>query len=784
VLALWFDASRFERLGRRVASAPRAFLVLLAALTALLSPGVIRVDLRGPTPATTAAWPDGAAALGAGETALFSLDCDAGAWSRDCLSAVDTLPRLLAERTALVARVDSLSSRPLVMSDDGRLVTRPLVPSLPVDAAGRRRLRARAGAERAALVGLVAPNERTALVRAQLVPGTTPRDAHALIESLRGRLDRRPAVSFGAVSAAHRAQELELSARDDLARVTACALAVLALLGAVCLASPRAGLGLAALAGLSLAWCAGVLGLGHASLLAASAVLPLLVATSAAGTATALAQRVRVEQRSAAPAARVVARAFGAVAAPLCAAALAGALGFVSLSLVAGGEAGRLAFALALALGASAVCVGLGVPAGLLAFPRREAGGRTLVRASSLAAPLEAALARLDGALRARGPHRARRAAALLLLVAAGLALRDLSGDSGAAGAWSEREGMESVSRSFGGAAPLRAVLDSGTPGGAEDPRFLEQVLDFERAARSLAGLATAESLLDTALLPAMRARHDDDPGFAVVPPTREQVQEVWDLLEREAPATAAAGLDASRRYVAVELLADAREPGAIGRIARDLEAQASAIFGRPDRARITGDELEAAEQGERLLRRTPAVVLLSLLSLAGLATLALDSAVLGALAALPAALAIWLLLGAMSVLGIALDPASALLPPLVAAAAAGPALVYLSRVRELGRAGAETHVAVSVALRDTGRSIAEGALASLSFLALLASSSPSIRAFGALACAGNFMSTLAVLVALPLAARTLRPESLIGRNAFSSEGTLSCVEAREGAGE
>jgi predicted RND superfamily exporter protein len=180
-----------------------------------------------------------------------------------------------------------------------------------------------------------------------------------------------------------------------------------------------------------------------------------------------------------------------------------------------------------------------------------------------------------------------------------------------------------------------------------------------------------------------------------------------------------------------------------------------------------------------------PAAALFSLLSLAGFAGLALDGAALGALAALPAALVIWLVLGAMGSLGLALDPATALLPPLVTVATAGPALLYLSRVRELGRAGAEIHVALSIALRDVGRPIAESALASLSFLALLGSSSPAIRAFGALACAGNLMSSLAVLVALPLACRTLRPDSLIGRNAFSSGETLSCVEpAREHAGE
>src|SRR5262249_35827607 len=156
------------------------------------------------------------------------------------------------------------------------------------------------------------------------------------------------------------------------------------------------------------------------------------------------------------------------------------------------------------------------------------------------------------------------------------------------------------------GAAPLRVVLDSGVAGGASEPRFLEQALGFERAASEVPGVAFSESLVDTALLPAMRAWHEGDPGFAVVPPTRAQVEEVWDLLVRQAPAVAAAGLDASRRYLTVELLADAREPGAIRRIARDLEASATLAFGRTGAAFVSGDELAAAEQGERLLRDIP----------------------------------------------------------------------------------------------------------------------------------------------------------------------------------
>jgi predicted RND superfamily exporter protein len=104
--------------------------------------------------------------------------------------------------------------------------------------------------------------------------------------------------------------------------------------------------------------------------------------------------------------------------------------------------------------------------------------------------------------------------------------------------------------------------------------------------------------------------------------------------------------------------------------------------------------------------------------------------------------------------------------------------------VRELGGAGAELHVAVSIALRDVGRPIAECAFASVLFLTLSASGSPPLRTFGVLACASLLVATAAVLVVLPLAIRTLRPNFLIARTENASGETHSCVrDARNGGG-
>lgn len=788
---MWFEASRFERLGRRIAAAPRTVLVALAALTAAAAPGVIRSDSQAapsrafaPRSAAREAEP-----LALGETLLVELVCDAGLWSRECLASVASLTRALAVRSDLVAEVDSLSVRPRVVLEDGRLALRALFAEVPDEPAVLRRLRARAGAERASLRGVAASNERAALIQAELVPGAAPGDVHALVESLREEFDRPPAIGFAAASSAHRARELELAARRDLSRAAPAALLGLALLAALASGSVCTGVAVAALAAAALVWCAAALALGRVPLGAAAAIVPCLVCASAASTGFALLHRVATEQRAGRELGTAVARALAAAGAPLAAAALAGAAAFASLVVVARPAARPLALASACGVGSALALVGAGLPAALLAFRRGGAGRRAALSADPLGALLDPLLARLDGSLRAPRAGRARRIGVSLALAAlALLGVRQLRGDASAArfspSHTPASDGLALLARDFGGTARLRVVVDSGAPGGAAEPLFLERVQDLERTAAEQPGVGSVRSLVDAAVLPAMRAAHDDDPGFAVVPPTRAQVDSAYELLAREAPERLRDGTDTEQRRLAIDLIADARDPRGVAALRRQLEARAAFLFGRSDALRVTGEDFAAAEESERLARAAPLVALSAIAAIAAIASLALGSGVAGALAALPAALAALFVLGAMGPLGLPLDSLTSSLVALAAAATTAPALLYLSRVRELGAAGAELHVAVSIALRDVGRPIAEGALASLLFLTLLASALPPLQAFGALACAGVLVAVAAVLIVLPICARTLRPKFLIARTPTPVEETLSCVRAGKGAEE
>jgi hypothetical protein len=721
---------------------------------------------------------------------LVEVTCDAGLWSRECLATVAEVTRAFAARAELVAGVESLAVRPRVVAEEGGgLALRPLAADLPDDARSLRRLRARASADYAFLRGVASANERAALIQVRLAPGATPAEVFGLVESLRESFHRPPAISLTGVSRGLCAHELARTARRDLAIVTPIALLALALVGGLAAGSARIGLALAALAAAALAWCAAALALLRVSLGPGAAVVPCLVCASVGAMGLALLHRIAGEQRAGRALGAAVTRALGTAGGPLAAAGLGGALAFAALAFGAEPRAQSLALAGAGGVTAALVAAGVGLPALLLAFSGSDSRRRALLAAGPLGGLADAMLARLDGALRAPSASRAARALSAVGLAAiAVLGARELEGEALATRFLARRtpisDAIDALRRDFGGTALVRVVVDSGAPGGAAEPLFLERVQELERLADEQASVGSVRSLVDAAVLPAMRASHDDDPGFAVIPPTREQVESAFDLFARSAPERLRDGVDTDLRRLAIDIVADSRDSRGLVALERALAARAAALFGREHALEFQSAELDEARASERMTKAALVTALAALTLVAALSSFAFESALAGALAALPAVPALLLLFGAMGSLGLRLDFATGALAVYVALAAAGAALLYLDRTRELAHSGAELHVAVSIALRDVGRPIAQGSLASVSFLALLASASPPLERLGALAFAGAIAAVGSTLVALPISVRALRPHFLLARFAPKVEETLSCVAPESSVNE
>jgi len=576
-----------------------------------------------------------------------------------------------------------------VVLDGRQLSLVPLVPERAIAALDLRRLQARAESDPAAVRGLVAANGRAALVQARLRAGAAARDVGALARALRGRFDRPPAFALGIASDAVAADALARQAQRGAPHAVLAILSGLALLAALAARSARIGLLFAALAGLALLTGAGVFALARLPLGAGAALLPALAGSALAATGFALLHRARVEERAGAERGIAFGRALGATGPAVCVSALAGATGLAVLACAAEPARG-LALAFALLLLAAAPTGLVGLPALVLADRRAQPP----LRASALGIASEGALAQLDLAARTRSPRRALGWLALgLAVLAAGSGVRALRADPSERTLLGGTRGAADaarLARDFGGAALLRVELDSGVAGGALEPLFLERALEFEAACAREAGVGFAE--------------HGDDPVFAVVPPTRGQVEEALAPFGRE--------VDTERRHLAVDLLADLRAPEDGGRLALALERHALASFGRPGVLRVPAALSARGSAARRLRRGALWGAIAAIAAVGAIAALALDSPLAGALACAPAAFA------SLAVLG----------------------------------------VAVSIALRDAGRPIFESAVASLACLALLASSAPALHAWSALACVGSAAGTATVLGLLPAWVRALRP--------------------------
>ena len=608
---------------------PRLAVAALALGSALLLPGVIVERARSAAlPPAAAATPDPH-----GSVALFALECDAGVFAPQCLRELEQLTHALESDARVAGPVRSLARASFVSGEVGALRptplrVAPLVPELPAADEALRRVRARLSADPSLAARFVRRDQHASFVIAPLVGGLDSGRAGDFVESVRSRFDRPPAQRVDA--------RLErVSAEPPW---VATLLAPLFGAGCLLLALALAGARLAAAASLAgaaaLFWLHGALAAG-VGLQAASADLGRELAL-AGGICAALPllHRARLELRRGASLAQAVASGAAFAAPP----ALIAAVSFLASGVL--GPAGVIALvaALAAALLAAAALV-----------PLVRSGGY----ASPLDPQLERALVRLDVATRAHPRVVVTLALALAVAAFAGILNQP--------------------------AAPLRPapprpqrwVVDSGAPGGALEPRFLERVQALQAELATRPGVESASSLIDAVLGPAQRAAHDGDAAFATVPPTRTDVEATLALFAASAPAELAGRIDAERRRVEIDVLQDATPSIASHSAARAL---------------------------------------LVLAALFALSALWLRSALAAAVACAPAALA------AAALVGAGAELASAALG---AVAAALCALLVLARVRALAGAGAERSIAVSLALRDAGRPGAELALAGTGLAAL-----------------------------------------------------------------
>jgi uncharacterized protein len=300
--------------------------------------------------------------------------------------------------------------------------------------------------------------------------------------------------------------------------------------------------------------------------------------------------------------------------------------------------------------------------------------------------------------------------------------------------------------------APDTLEVQLDLPAGRDlaDPATLGAV---DRAARALAALPDAgavRTLLDP-LSVAHRLATGDDPRNERPGDTARANRALLDLVARGDPGLIARFVSEDERHLRLSL-----ETGKLPQERlRALVAAASAAlraelpldvgFSLTGPIVVVRDMLEAIQSSQR------SSFLQAWLTVIVLVTLATRSVQMGLFVTVPTVLPVIATIGAMGVLGIPLDPGSAMVAAVVLGISDDDAIHLMAQYRRLRAEGLATGAAVEGALVHSGRAIVSTSVTlALGFSTLALSPWRSVASFGALSALAILVALAAVLIVLP----------------------------------
>jgi predicted RND superfamily exporter protein len=289
-------------------------------------------------------------------------------------------------------------------------------------------------------------------------------------------------------------------------------------------------------------------------------------------------------------------------------------------------------------------------------------------------------------------------------------------------------------------------------PAGADvaDPATLAVLSEAVQRLTALPDAGRVRSLLDP-LSAAHRLATGDDPQLERPAATRRGNRLLLELLARDPARPLARHLDPSEGRVRLSVetwkLPQDRLRAFVAGAEQALGAALPSgwSFGLTGPIVLVRDMLEAIQASQRssFLQAWATVGLL--------VTLFLRSLPLGALVMVPTVLPVVATVGAMGVLGIPLDPGSAMVAAVALGISDDDAIHLLAQYRRLRREGAAAADAVEGALLHAGRAIVTTSTAlALGFAALVLSPWKSVASFGLLTALAIGAALGAVLVVLP----------------------------------
>jgi predicted RND superfamily exporter protein len=651
-----------------------------------------------------------------------------------------------------VARVESPATSTLLVPE------RPPLPPRPRrffedggPAPDREALAARARSDRLWRGALVSEDGRTGAIVAELEAsdGATAARVWRAAERALAPFEARGFAFHpvgGPVEFVVAGGELERAAH----RLVPLMLALVALGLALLLRSPAASVALLASVGLAVVWTHGLLGwLGWPQNTLTQILAPIVLVI---GTCNGLHLIARLAAARAAepgaPLARQIEDAAGEVGAPCLMMTLTTIGGFLSFStsaleaFVRFGAAAAFGVAVSLLLGFSVL------PVLLLRLPPRPAPDR---RAPGV---LENGLARLARRVERRAAWLL--GAALALALACGFGMTRLRVDATFEDLYGQGSRVVRAVRFVSERLrpPDTLEVELALPPGA-DVAAPETLAVLERAASRLAALpdvGRVRSLLDP-LAWANRLATGDDPRGERPAPSARGNRWLLDRLAREGGDPLAHFFDAAGGRARLSLETGKPPQERLRALVAGSEQALRAELPPGWGLSLTGpivlvrDMLEAIQSSQR------SSFLQAWLTVALLVALFYRSLRLGALVMVPTLFPVVATLGAMGLLGVPLDPGSAMVAAVVLGISDDDAIHLLTQYRRQRRAGADVGLAIEGALVHSGRAIVTTSLAlALGFSTLALSPWKSVASFGLLSALAILVALASVLVVMPAA--------------------------------
>ena len=311
------------------------------------------------------------------------------------------------------------------------------------------------------------------------------------------------------------------------------------------------------------------------------------------------------------------------------------------------------------------------------------------------------------------------------------------------------RQATEVVDGSFGGSESLSIVVS----GDIKSPDVLNGMLDFQNWATALPEVGYTASVADY-VTQINEALHDNDPAERVIPQTRNAVAQEILLYEMSSdPSDFARVVNYNYEQARIVLRMESLSSSELGELVQQVEDEVIRSADGQFDVGITGSSYLFKVLTDLLVRGQILSLLVSLFGVALVVGLIFRSVRFGLLSMIPLGFTITFNFGIMGWLNIPLDTATTMLASIAIGIGVDYTVHFLSKYRRELRAGRTSHDAVGETIQTTGRAITYNVMAvAAGFAVLLFSSFGPIATLGSLVALSMGISGLAALTLLPAA--------------------------------